>query len=285
MLTLLKKFKFTIAILLLALAAGSIWAGVFLVRKRELLIKFYDVGQGDSIFIRTPGNYKILIDGGPNTKVVGYLDRDLGFDRSIDLVVLTHPQADHLTGLVEVIRHFKVKQVLTSKVANDDAAIYQLWVDTLKRTKTPVSFTSAGDKAVLSDQVDLKIFWPKEKEPKVSNLNQAAVVLKITYKDFDLLLTADADRPTQPYTTFNQKIEVLKVPHHGSKTAIKEDYLKQLAPQVSVIMVGKTNSYGHPAPELIRQLQSINTKIFRTDQNGTVEIVSDGKKWYTRTQR
>lgn len=285
MLALLKKFKFTIAILLLALVAGSIWAGVFLVGKRELVIKFYDVGQGDCIFIRTPGNYKILIDGGPNTKVVGYLDRDLGFDRSIDLVVLTHPQADHLTGLVEVVRQFKVKQVLTSNVANGSTAIYQLWVDALKRTKTPVSFTSAGDEAVLSDQVDLKVFWPREKEPKVSNLNQAGVVLKITYKDFDLLLTADADQPTQPYTTFNQKIEVLKIPHHGSKTAIKDTYLKQLAPQVSVIMVGKTNSYGHPAPELLRQLQSINTKIFRTDQNGTVEIVSDGKKWYTRTQR
>jgi competence protein ComEC len=161
-----------------------------------------------------------------------------------------------------------------------------LWEDTLKNKKIEPVYLEAGDSITLSDSVKLSFLWPEKQVETVANLNDdVAIVFKLSYGEFDVLLTADADSRVQPYTGGAGDIEVLKVPHHGSKTALKEDFLKSLKPEVSVISLGRNNRYGHPSANLIEALSHSGSKVYRTDQNGTIEIVSDGIKWYTQTEK
>ncbi len=272
-------------VVVLSLSVGLVWYLALFLPARELLMKVYDVGQGDSIFIRTPGGYKILVDGGPDNKVLGYLEHDLGlFDRKIDVVVLTHPQEDHMFGLVEVIKRFQIGRLLVSGV-DSPTNIYKLWFKTLQERSLTPTVVTAGTEIGFPDNVKMKIIWPKEEHPVVKDLNEAMVVFQLSYGNFDALLTGDGDQQTQPYTGSLGHIEVLKVPHHGSKTALSDSFLKQITPEISVISVGKNNRYGHPGQNALEQLRAINSKIYRTDQNGTVEIVSDGNKWYTVTEK
>lgn len=281
----LKRAGLLSILLVLLTANGFVWASVSLNRNHQLVVKVYDVGQGDSILIQTPDDYKILVDGGPNNRVDDYLNTDLALnDRSIDLLVLTHPQADHMTGLIEAIKRFQVKKVITSNVKNDSAQ-FKLWTDTLKNAHLTPEYVYAGESISLADQVTLKILWPDSPNPQVTNLNDAAVVMKLSYGNFDMLLTSDADVVTQPYTGTVNHVEVLKVPHHGSKTALKEDFLAKLQPDVSVISVGAHNSYGHPNNQLLELLNKDSKKVFRTDKNGTVTFVSNGTTWYTSVEK
>lgn len=279
------KFGITASIIILLISNLFVWSKLVLGSSANLVVKVYDVGQGDSIFIRTPKNYKILIDGGPNNKIVDYLNRELGLnDRELDLVVLTHPQADHMYGLIETIKKFKVKKIITSDVKST-TSIYKLWIDTLNNTNLKPESVYTGESITLSDQVKLQIVWPDVPKPQVVDLNEAAVVIKLSYGNFDMLLTGDADQKVQPYTTNLNHIEVLKVPHHGSKTALNEKFLKQINPDQAVISVGSKNWYGHPSQILLKLLKDNSNKVFRTDQNGTVTFVSDGEKWYTTLEK
>ncbi len=280
-----KNIVVVATILILFLACFLVWGLFFFLPRQQLSLKFYDVGQGDSVFIRTPAGYKIVVDGGPNNKVVNYLDKELAlWDRKIDLLVLTHPQADHLFGLVEVVKRFKIGKLLISGVDND-TNLYKLWMKTLKEIGINPIIVTQSSTISLSDTVNFGVVWPKEEKPQVSDLNEACIVMKVSYGNFDALLTGDADQKVQPYGSSLSEVEVLKVPHHGSKTAMSDEFVSLIKPQVSVISLGKNNSYGHPGKSTLEQLQKIKSKIFRTDQNGTIEIVSDGDRWYTLTER
>ena len=280
-----KNIVVVATILILFLACFLVWGLFFFLPRQQLSLKFYDVGQGDSVFIRTPAGYKIVVDGGPNNKVVNYLEKELAlWDRKIDLLVLTHPQADHLFGLVEVVKRFKIGKLLISGVDND-TNLYKLWMKTLKEIGINPIIVTQSSTISLSDTVNFGVVWPKEEKPQVSDLNEACIVMKVSYGNFDALLTGDADQKVQPYGSSLSEVEVLKVPHHGSKTAMSDEFVSLIKPQVSVISLGKNNSYGHPGKSTLEQLQKIKSKIFRTDQNGTIEIVSDGDRWYTLTER
>ncbi len=272
--------------LIIGLAGFSIliWSSAFRLPDKKLHIKVLDVGQGDSIFIRTPSGYKILIDGGPDNKIVGLLGESLPlWDKTLDLVVLTHPQADHMTGLIEVAKRYQIKTLWTSYSVNN-TQVYKEWEKVVSERHLHQVHVWAGDKIIFPDGVDLNVIWPRSVQP-YTDLNTTAIVIKLDYKNFDGLLTSDADEQVQPYTSSTSHVEFLKVPHHGSKTAIDENYLAKLSPDISVISVGAHNRYGHPNPELVKLLDSARTKVYRTDQNGTVEIVSDGESWYTKMER
>jgi competence protein ComEC len=249
----------------------------------RLHLKVYDVGQGDAIFIRTPQGYKILVDGGPNNRVLDHLGRELAWnDRRIDFVILTHPQADHMAGLVEVIKRYEVGQVLISGVEHT-TKLYQSWSEALAEKQIKPRIVKQGDEIGFPDGAKIRFLWPREERPIVSDLNMASLVLRLDFGEFNAELTGDADSQVQPYTSTTSEVEVLKVPHHGSRTALNQSYLKQISPEISIISVGEKNSYGHPNQVLLNQL--LGTKIFRTDLNGTVEVVSDGKSWYTSSEK
>ena len=258
-----------------------VWGFYFSQPDGGLHLKIYDVGQGDSIFIRTSGGYKILIDGGPDGRVIDYLGKDLPFySKKIDLVVLTHPQADHLTGLIQVVKRYQVENLWVSQVTNTTRG-YEAWQQAIKQGKLKVTTVHQGKKLQLADGTKIAVLWPTSSVSS-RDLNAHSVVLLISYGSFDALLTGDADKKAQPYTSSSSHVEVFKVPHHGSKTALNEYFVKSISPEASIISVGKKNNYGHPNENVINFLENIGSKVYRTDKNGTVEIVTDGNSWYTQ---
>lgn len=282
----MKKNFWVILTVVLVFGNLVVWLSVGTSKVKEFSIRFYDVGQGDSALIQTPEGYNILVDGGPNNKVSEYLNRDLPVnDRELDLVILTHPQSDHMFGLINVVKNFRVKKIITTNATNTTSE-YKLWIDTVKNRDLNLNFAKAGDSVSLADNVTLKFNWPADTIEKKgeTDINTASVVLTVSYNNLDILMTGDADMQVQPYIDASKEVEVLKVPHHGSKTSVKDDFLKKINPKVSVISVGKSNHYGHPNPLLLSQLEKIKTEVLRTDIRGTIKIVSDGVKWYTQTE-
>ena len=280
----IKRNRHRVIIMGLLLISIAVWSAVFRMPDGSLHIKVFDVGQGDSIFIRTPSGYKILIDGGSNDKVLDYLGKQLPFfDKTLDLVVLTHPQSDHLAGLIEVAKRYEIKRLWVSYSENDTAQ-YSEWENVLGTQGLEGRVVWSGDQLIFSDNVVLQVQWPRE-ESASDDLNTTSIVILIDYKDFEGLLTGDADNQVQPYTESTSEVEFLKVPHHGAKTALDKAFTSKLSPEISVISVGSRNRYGHPAQNTIDLLKSLGSELHRTDEDGTVEIVTDGSSWYTKIER
>lgn len=268
---------------------------------QRLHLVFCEVGQGDAILI-VKGFNQVLIDGGPNDKVIECLSEQMPFwDREIETVVLTHPQSDHLTGLVAVAERYNVKQYIINSIVNDTKLFWR-WRKEVIETGTPIFNPKLGDEIKVGDLV-MQVLWPRERfkndlvwqreasTEKIlgtasysGNLNETSIVLQLSFGDFDALLSGDIGFDTEKEIDVgSEAIEVLKIPHHGSKYSSSEEFLKQVRPALAVISVGK-NTFGHPSPELIERLRNLGIKVLRTDQNGEVEIVSDGEGWYTRVR-
>lgn len=278
----LKENRFKSALISILVINIIVWGFYFSLPDGKLHVKVYDVGQGDSIFIRTPEGKNILIDGGPDNKVLEYLGKDIPFySKNIDLVILTHPDADHLSGLVEVLKQYKVKQVWVNG-KDKNSRIYQDWKRTLEELNINVQKVNASHKFTFGENLVLDVVWPP-KDFDSSQTNLSAIVVKLSYGSFDSLLTADADKSVQPYTSSRSQVEFFKVPHHGAAESVSEEFLKLISPEVSVISVGEKNPYEHPKQITLDLLQKSGSKIYRTDKDGTIEVVSDGKIWYVIT--
>ncbi|MDP2671075.1 MAG: MBL fold metallo-hydrolase [bacterium] len=283
----LKKLK-PIHFLILTLALSATFFSLLYFQRPDskLHIKIYDVGQGDSIFIRTAAGYKILVDGGPDNSVLEQLAKDIpAWDHKIDFLILTHPQADHLTGLIEVVKRYQIGKLIYSGVVNNTKN-YKTWEELVEEKKIDKEIVSAGEEINFPDKTEIKFLWPREEHPIVKDLNEACVVFELNFGNFSGLFTGDADQQVQPYSGNIGEIDFLKVPHHGSKTSLQPTFFMRLSPTVSAISVGAKNKYGHPRAELLNLLTSIkDNKVYRTDKNGTIEVVSDGQSWYTSLER
>ncbi|MBI2029584.1 hypothetical protein HYT02_04165 [Candidatus Gottesmanbacteria bacterium] len=260
---------------------------------QKLVMYFCDVGQGDSIYIRFPNGDDMLVDGGPGNKVLDCLAESMPFyDRHINVVVLTHPQKDHLGGLVPVIQRYSLDYYVSTPVGNNTDSYKQL-KKLIEDKGITVKNLYAGSQ-IQFDTVLFKLFWPEKNwmatnvlgaSTTTSDLNDFSVMGILEYGNFQAVLTGDGDIRIQDNILNNhlidndiQDIEVLKVPHHGSKTAMTDQFLNKIKPKLAVIMVGK-NSYGHPSPEIIERLVKIGTQVKRTDIEGTIKIQSDGVNW------
>lgn len=256
----------------------------------KLHLVFCDVGQGDAIYIRGATGEDILVDGGPNEKVLSCLGSHMPFyDRTLELVILSHPQADHLNGLISAVERYNVNYFVSSGIGSETEG-YKRLENLIKTKKIDKKMLFSGGKIVL-DGLTLATLWPKEgvlgAATSETNLNDLSLVLRLSYGNFDALLTGDAGASVLEELALSPSLagewEVLKIPHHGSKTSLLTSFLEKISPQLAVISVGK-NSYGHPAKETLRMLKDLGIKILRTDENGEIEIVSDGKGWYTRAK-
>ncbi len=242
-----------------------------------------DVGQGDGILILTPNGRQIVIDGGPGTKIVGCLSKYMPFwDRKVELMVSTHPQEDHMQGLISVLNDYKVDIILSEDIANN-LQFYSQWKKLISDKKIKVYEPSAGDTLVL-DGVTVSVLWPGKEDaakwrinPPVE-LNQTGIVTKVSYGQFCAYLTADVEKEILEKIV-NEPCAVLKVAHHGSKTATSELLLEEAKPKIALISVGKNNRYGHPNGEVLDLLKAKNIQIERTDLAGDIEVVSDGKSF------
>ncbi len=266
----------------------------------KLHVVFCNVGQGDAAYITFPGGRDMLIDGGPGgqtPKVLGCLANHMSiFDRTIDVVMLTHPEEDHMGGLNEIVKRYTVGTFVHSDVANTTKGFQAL--QQLLKEKHISERIVAADETISVGASTLFVLWPTQQSLAATrgnvlgatHVNDASVVVKLSYGTFDVLFPGDADsridgelikRPIRE----TDGMEVLKVPHHGSKTGMTDGFLSWLGTvHLAVISVGK-NSFGHPAPEIIEALQQRRTQILRTDQEGDIEIVTDGTTWTVKTAK
>ena len=303
-------FKLRVGYVISGIATGLILLFSFIATLPDgkLRIVFCDVGQGDAAYVRFPDGRDMLVDGGPNDKVLTCLGNHMPFwDRKINLVVLTHPQKDHMQGLISVLDRYSVDYFVRSEVGNDTEGYTKL-VEVVERKKIAQKFVTTGERISVGS-TGLTVLWPSTEQVAkagdsarrplaglqgdalgsgvlgasvVGELNDYSVVLWLRYGDFDAIFTGDADTHIEEkyrgVALADNRVEVLKVPHHGSKTGMSEAFLDWLHPQLAVISVGK-NSYGHPAGETIRQLRQKDVKTLRTDEEGDIEVISDGKGW------
>ncbi|EKD64599.1 MAG: hypothetical protein ACD_50C00338G0004 [uncultured bacterium] len=257
---------------------------------RKLHVVFCDVGQGDAIFLRTPKGSDILIDGGPNNSVLSCLLGHMPFwDRDLELVILSHPHADHLNGLIEVAKRYKIKSFATENLKNNTAS-FRVLIDEIKKQNIKIQYLHTGDRFSFKDGLILEIVGPSrefigETSPTgmIGESSEFANILTLfNYKDFSLFLTGDSQKEgikDAILSGFLQDIDVLQVPHHGSKTGLDSEILSYLKPELAVISVGKNNKYSHPAKEIIEILRNQEIKTLRMDQNGEIEIMTDGINW------
>lgn len=267
-----------ILLVFLAVAASGVWYAVFTSSREGLWIYFLDVGQGDSIFIQAENGNQILIDGGPGNTVLSELGRVMPFyDRSIDLVILTHPDADHLNGLVEVLKRYRVGMVLETGV-HHPAGAYAEWRNMVDDGKPQRMLAQAGTRFWVADDIAFEIISPLRlmagAEPKKTN--DTSIVLRMDYGEFSTLFTgdieSDIERKLAILASEKLDVDILKTPHHGSKTSSSNDFLARVTPQAAIIMLGKNNRYGHPHAEVVRRFQERGIPIHRTDIEGAIVL-------------
>ncbi|PKM64939.1 MAG: hypothetical protein CVU96_00325 [Firmicutes bacterium HGW-Firmicutes-20] len=242
-----------------------------------LIVNYIDVGQGDSILIQTPNGSNILIDAGTSsyqTKVANYLIAR-GITK-IDVLIATHPHADHIGGMSYIIENFQIGSIYMPK-ATTTTKTYETLLTTIKSKGLLINTAKAGMSIDLDSSLSVKIIAPVSST--YSDLNQHSVVLKITYQNNSFLFMGDAGFTSEQEILnlgISLKADVLKVGHHGSSTSTSQSFLTAVAPKYAVISVGK-NSYGHPTEEVINRLTDLGVNTFRTDIDGNIVISSDGK--------
>jgi len=338
MLDLLKsRFTFKRVLSLLAIVASLLWLTIFSFPDNKLHLIFCDVGQGDATLI-TKGFEQILIDGGPNDKVLQCLSSNMPFfDKTIEIIALTHPEADHMTGLLSVLDKYQVEYFLTGPERNESAGYQELVRKVLGAEDTKILSAESGESVnginiknpyagekIRLGEIELKTWWPEREwvadrldvgnekleaglgneklentiTPLTSNssfplqtshfilgaktthakLNDFSLVFLLNYKNKKILLMGDADLQIQDdiakaisgWQLAISEIDILKFPHHGSKTGMLPTFLEKIQPKEAVISVGK-NSYGHPTKEALELLEKYGVKARRTDLEGEIK--------------
>lgn len=243
----------------------------------NLKIYFFDVGQGDSILIRTPEGRDILIDGGPDSAVIERLGSVLPFwDRYIDMAVLTHPHDDHINGLSDVLDYYDFGEILEPDLKSEPENLQYFNAKTDKEVAT-----KSGETFALGDGLTMKVLYPFDLELEEENLNDTSIVFQLEYRGKKFLFTGDATAEVEA-KILEQDLDsdFLKVGHHGSRYSSSEDFLKAVSPAISIISVGAGNSFGHPTQDTLDRLNAVGSRVLRTDKSGTVEVrVEDDGSW------
>jgi len=275
-----------LVVLFLISANVFVWQALFnLGLNNSLEVMFFDVGQGDAIFVKTPHGHQILIDGGPDSKILEKLAKEMPFwDKTIDLVVLTHPEKDHMAGLLKVLERYKVEQILWTGIVRNTAD-YNKWQELIKKEEAKITIAKVS-KRVKAGRVSLAILYPFEslEGEEFKNSNNTSIIAQLIFNNNSFLFTGDAAKSVEKKILSRCKedvncsldSDVLKVSHHGSKTSTSEEFLKEVSPEIAVISCGKNNPYHHPHQEVLKNLEKFDIKILRTDQNGDIKVTSNG---------
>lgn len=265
---------------ILFLSNAFIWYAIFAeTRSGVLTVAFLDVGQGDAVFIEAPNGNQMLIDGGPSAVVLRTLGEVMPFyDRSIDVVLATHPDKDHIGGLPAVFDRYAVSYFFESGVSGTTAA-YRALLDAVRAEGIGSSVARRGVAIDLGSGVVFEILFP-DRDPTGMDTNDASVVAKVVYGGTSFLLTGDSPQRIEQYLAAldgaKLKTDVLKVGHHGSKTSSADAFLGFASPLHAVISSGAENQYGHPHREVLDRLARFGIAVARTDKSGTVRFSSDG---------
>jgi competence protein ComEC len=257
----------------------------------RLHVTVLDIGQGDAIIVEAPTGATMLVDGGPDPELTL---RRLGanlpfFARRIDLLVLSHPHQDHVAGLLEVIERFRVGAVLHAGIAYENPAYDRLLTDAT-RASVPLAVARTGQIVSLDAATSVEVLYPADADAAAplpdGDINNGSVVLLLRHGSFSALLTGDAEAPVEATLVARDllpPVDLLKVGHHGSNSSTTLALLDAAQPSVAVISSGEDNEYGHPAPETLAALARPGIAVLRTDLDGDVEVVSDGRTYRVRT--
>ncbi len=235
-----------------------------------LKVSFLDVGQGDAIFIEAPNGVQMLVDGGPDNKVLEELSKVMSFwDRSIDIVVATHPDKDHIGGLPKVFERFDVGMAMDTGVSSD-TGIYREYDKQKKESGAELIDAKRGEVIVLdkSHGIYAEVLYPGDNTESVKDTNDTSIVLRIVYGESEVLLTGDASKKIEKFlvSRYGDRLDsdILKLGHHGSKTSTDELFLKAVSPEDVIVSAGESNSYGHPHPEVISLVKEYGSRISST---------------------
>lgn len=260
-----------------------IWVAILRVDHHGVLtVAFLDVGQGDAIYVEAPNGNQMLIDGGPSS---GALLRALGevmpfWDRSIDVVLATHPDQDHVGGLPSVIQSMNVSNVITTENTTSTGA-YNSFEKAIAEKGVPHFLSRTGERIILGDNVSLEILFPNL-DTTGWETNTASIVAKLSYGNESFLFTGDSPQSVEQYlvnkdgTTLHAN--VLKLGHHGSKTSSSKTFLLAVDPEYAVISAGKDNKYGHPNKEVLGILSALNIPTVSTVDKGIIVFTTDGSQ-------
>ncbi|MFM2423743.1 MAG: hypothetical protein RLZZ70_130 [Candidatus Parcubacteria bacterium] len=244
-----------------------------------LQVSFLDIGQGDAILITTPDGVQVLVDGGPDGTVLRELAKAMPWgDRSLDLVVGTHPDKDHIGGLIDVLSRYQVNTILTTENRGETmtASTYQT---SLTQEGATLHYARAGQVFMLGASTTITVYSPA-RDPSLLESNTSSIVVKVSYGEIDFLLTGDAPISIEDYLAvmYGEKLasEVLKLGHHGSRTSTSNLFLETVQPTYAVVSAGRDNSYGHPHTEVVEKLQARNVPLRNTATEGTITFLTDG---------
>jgi len=273
-------------------AALLVFLAILQLPDGRLHVAFLDVGQGDAILLTTPQGQQILVDGGPDpAALTSALGRQMPFwDRSIDLLVLTHADGDHLTGLAEALERYRVGAWLDNGSSVDNPLVHQCEA-LLDRAKVARHSAAAGEKLALGDGLTLEVLHPPQSQvaEMAGDSNNNSVVLRVAWNQVSFLLTGDVEEDGERQLVESGlplQATVLKVAHHGSAGSSTAEFLQAVQPSFAVISVGADNRAGHPAPAMLDRLAQLGkVELLRTDERGTVEFITDGRRLWVRTER
>ncbi len=277
--------RLVVLYLIVASAVALAWMAYDMPEKK-LTVAFLDIGQGDSIFIQSPTGRQVLIDGGIDRDVLAQLASVMPFfDRSIDVVIATHPDKDHIGGLPYVFEQYDIDVVLDPGLEADTEG-YDFYADMRAQEKDVVYQEARRGQVIdLGGGAYLRILYP-DKDIDGVETNSASIVAQLVYGETEVMLTGDAPDETENYlvsTDSHLTSDILKAGHHGSKTSTSQEFLDAVDPDYTIISAGKDNSYGHPHEEVIARLVTASTTILTTFEEGTIVFESDGKTlWLMR---
>jgi len=265
-----------------------------------------DVGQGDGIII-THRFTQVVIDGGPNSNITNCLSNHTPFwDRTIELVILTHPDYDHYRGLIDLVEGYQVSQIIANNISKDNSSFWQLHRLIINR-QIPVYAPSRGDK-INAGQLKFTVLHPSSEIGDIAlwqnnpitidqgssssslsavlgaysgDANEASISLLLDFGDVEALLTGDIGSRSEQALVGEgliTDVEILKVAHHGSKFSTSSEFLGASLPDIALISVGAKNTYGHPTRDTLNRLDTVGAKILRTDLLGTIHLITDGQQ-------
>ncbi len=253
-----------------------------------LQVTFFDVGQGDSIFIESPSGTQVLIDGGKSNQVLRGLQQSMGFfDRDIDMVVATHPDLDHIGGLIEVLRRYRVHTILMTENIGATPA-FDAFVSQVTNEHAQIVYARRGQVFDFgrgaNGSTTFHILFP-DHDPRGLESNTSSIVGQLVYGESEFLFTGDSPQSIEEYlvqvSSTSLKSDVLKAGHHGSRTSSSEIFVRAVAPMYGIFSVGKDNTYGHPHKEVTDLFTQLNIVQKNTADNGSIFSVSDGVRvWF-----
>lgn len=268
---------------LLILVNVIIFYGALSPAPHTLRVSFLDVGQGDSILIQGPTGVRMLVDGGPDRSVVRELPKSMGpLQREIEVMVETHPDSDHISGLADVLESYKVKNMLSPGLPSDTNVYARLVNDVEKETGIRSYVARSGMRIHLGGGAYADVLYPNKDVSRLKATNDASIVLHVVYGKTSFMLTGDLpstieDELVKSVDESRLQSDVLKAGHHGSKYSTDDIWLRAVSPSVVVISAGKGNTYGHPAPEALTRIKKEGAEILSTMDKGTITFVSDGE--------